>query len=193
MRWLAACQRAWQRLSAGRGAKGHRWYDWAFIQLAPTNRPGCHSGCHWLLIRRNPTTRELAFYRCYAPHSVPLATLVRVAGRRWTVEETFQSSKGLAGLDEHQVRRWTSWYRWVTLAMLAHAFLAVLAATERVRHPPPDGLIALSSNELQRLFAALVVRPLRNAPHRLRWSAWRRRHQARARTCHYQRQATQPP
>jgi SRSO17 transposase len=181
--------RAWQRISAGRGAKGHRWYDWAFIQLDPTGR----GGHHWLLVRRHPTTRELAFYRCFSPGPVPLAVLVGVAGRRWTVEETFQSSKGLAGLDEHQVRRWTSWYRWVTLAMLAHAFLAVLAATERTRHPPPDGLIALTCNELQRLFSALVVRPLRNALHRLHWSAWRRRHQARARTCHYQRQAARQP
>jgi SRSO17 transposase len=181
--------RAWQRLSAGRGAKGHRWYDWAFIQLDPAG-PGGH---HWLLIRRHRTTRELAFYRCWAPHPVPLAVLVRVAGRRWTVEETFQSGKGLAGLDEHQVRRWNSWYRWVTLAMLAHAFLAVLAATERTQRPPPDGLIALTCNEIQHLFAALVIRPLRTALHRLRWSAWRRRHQARARTCHYQRQAARSP
>jgi SRSO17 transposase len=45
--------------------------------------------------------------------------LVTVAGLRWTIEENFQAGKGLTGLDEHQVRRWTSWYRWVTLAMLA--------------------------------------------------------------------------
>lgn len=44
---------------------------------------------------------ELAFHRCYSAHPVPLATLVKVAGRRWTVEESFQSAKGLAGLDEH--------------------------------------------------------------------------------------------
>jgi SRSO17 transposase len=181
--------RAWQRISAGRGAKGHRWYDWAFIQL--DNAGG--DGHAWLLVRRNPKTRELAFYRCWAPHPVPLSVLVAVAGRRWTVEEAFQSGKGLAGLDEHQVRRWSSWYRWVTFAMLAHAFLAVLTATERARHPPPDGLIALTCNELQHLFVALVIHPTRNAFHRLHWSAWRRRHQARARTCHYQRQAAQPP
>ena len=66
---------------------------------------------------------------------------MRVAGRRWTVEEIFQSGKGLAGLDEHQIRRWTSWHRWVTLAMLAHAFLAVVRADEHARHPRPDGLI----------------------------------------------------
>jgi SRSO17 transposase len=69
---------------------------------------------------------------------VPLATLVAVAGRRWTIEESFQAGKGLTGLDEHQVRRWTSWHRWTILAMLAHAFLAVTAATQRaetIRHP----------------------------------------------------------
>jgi hypothetical protein len=65
------------------------------------------------------------------------------------VEERFQTGKGLVGLDQHQVRRWRSWYRWVTLAMLAHAFLVVVAATERTRRPPPSGLIALTCNEVQ--------------------------------------------
>src|SRR5205814_4156296 len=87
--------RAWQKLSAGRGAKGHRWYDWA--QVAITT--GSPAGHQHLLIRRNRATGELAYYRCYSPCPVPLSTLVRVAGSRWTVEETFQNSKGLAGLD----------------------------------------------------------------------------------------------
>lgn len=129
--------RAWARHSAGDGAKGHRLYDWALIKIEPDttntepetepNKPGCHR----LLLRRSIRTGELAFYRCYAPADVPLSTLVRVAGRRWTVEESFQAGKGLTGLDEHQVRRWTSWHRWTILAMLAHAFLAVMAARER--------------------------------------------------------------
>jgi SRSO17 transposase len=76
-------------------------------------------GHRHLLIRRNRSTGELAFYRCYSPHPVTLGILVTVAGLRWTIEENFQAGKGLTGLDEHQVRRWTSWYRWVTLAMLA--------------------------------------------------------------------------
>jgi len=180
--------RAWQRLSAGRGAKGHRWHDWAFIQLGRGGRAG-HA---WLLVRRNPNAGALACSRCFVPRPVPLAVLVGVAGRRWTVEETSQSGKGLAGLDEHQVRRWTSWYRWATLAMLAHALLAAAAAAERAR-PTPPGLIALTCNELQHLFAALVARPVGDLGHRLRWSVWRRRQQARARTCHYQRQAARPP
>ena len=123
---------------------------------------------------------------------MPLSELVRVAGRRWTVEETFQVGKGLAGLDEHQVRRWTSWHRWVTLAMLAHAFLAVTAAAERRDHPAPADLIPLTSYEIQHLFTALTS-PVHDLAHRLRWSEWRRRHQVRARNCHYRRQAAAQP
>jgi SRSO17 transposase len=66
---------AWQRYSAGAGAKGHRYYDWAWMATDPAQ-----PGHHWLLIRRNRHTRELAFYRCYAPRHVPLAILVKVAG-----------------------------------------------------------------------------------------------------------------
>jgi hypothetical protein len=76
------------------------------------------------------------------------------------VEEFFQSGKGLAALDEHQVRRYASWYRWVTLAMLAHAFLADVRADEHARQPRPNGLMSLTCNEIQRLFIALVVRPV---------------------------------
>jgi len=76
--------------------------------------------------------------------------------------------------------------------MLAHAFLVVLAATSRTRHPPPAGLIGLTCNEVQYLFAALLTRTAGDLGHRLRWSVWRRRHQARARICHYRRQAARP-
>ncbi|MEU4475605.1 hypothetical protein [Micromonospora sp. NPDC023888] len=75
-------KRAWQRISAGDEVKGHRYYDWAFITLPQaTDR---HDGHHWLLIRRNRTTAELAFYRCWSPELVPLHHLVGVAGKRWT-------------------------------------------------------------------------------------------------------------
>lgn len=52
----------------------------------------------WLLVRRNRRSGELAFYRCFSPRSVPLSERVRVAGRRWTVEEIFKAGTGLAGL-----------------------------------------------------------------------------------------------
>ena len=179
-------RRAWQRYSAGPGAKGHRWYDWAWAGI-DAGRPGCRH----LLIRRSRRTGELAFYRCCSPRPVPLATLVKIAGLRWTTEENFQAGKGLTGLDEHQVRRWDSWYRWTTLAMLALAFLTVAAATEHAS-PPPDDQIPLTRNEIAALFSALIIDPVNNARHRLRWSTWRRRRQHRAKTCHYQRQTRQP-
>jgi hypothetical protein len=152
--------RAWQPVSAGRGAKGHRFYDWAFVQLDPGDRDPDDPGQRWLLVRRNRSSEELAYYRCFMPHPVPLATLVNVAGRRWSIEERIKTSKGLCGLDQHQVRRWRSWYRWTTLAMLAHAFLVVAALADRTRHPVPAGLISLTCNEIQHLFAALIAQPV---------------------------------
>ncbi|WP_405911295.1 IS701 family transposase [Streptomyces sp. NBC_00828] len=177
-------RRAWQKLSAGAGAKGHRYYDWAVIDLADP-APGHRQ----LLIRRNRTTGELAYYRCHSTAPVPLRTLVQTAGSRWRVEETFQTEKGLAGLDEHQVRRYPSWSRWVTLAMLAHAFLAVVRAEEHADRPGPHDLIPLTCNEIQHLFLAVTARPLNDLAHRLGWSDWRRRHQQRSRASHYRRQA----
>jgi SRSO17 transposase len=178
---------AWQQLSAGSGAKGDRNYDWAWITLTPDDTS---QGCWWLLVRRNQTTGELAFYRCYSPQIVPLRELVRVAGRRWTIEESFQTGKGLAGLDEHQVRRWNSWRRWTLLAMIAHALLVVIAANEHTDRPAPTGMIPLTCSEIRRLFTVLVVAPrhVPACPHA--WSNWRRRHQHRARTSHYRRQET---
>ena len=89
---------AWQRLSAGAGSKGHRMYSWLLIDI-----DSALPGHEWIMVRRNDSTGELAYYRCWSPHPVPLRTLVGVAGRRWTVEESFQAAKGQAGLDEHQV------------------------------------------------------------------------------------------
>ena len=180
-------KRAWQRLSAGNGAKGERFYDWALIDTIDTAADSQTTARHWLLIRRNRRTGELAYYRAHCPTQTRLAALVKVAGTRWQIEESFQSGKELSGLDEHQVRRWTSWHRWTVLAMLAHAFLSVMTATA----PPPEpdaGLIPLTRNEIRRLFTA-ATSTATHATHTLRWSTWRRRHQARARTSHYQRQA----
>jgi hypothetical protein len=187
-------KRAWQRLSAGPGAKGQRYYDWAWVTLAALEDTPADdatsdtTACWWLLVRRHPRTGELAFYRCYIPETVPLRELVRVAGRRWTVEESFQSGKGLAGLDEHQVRRWTSWRRWTLLVMVAHALLAVIAAHEPSERSPTAGLIALTCNEIRRLFTIFVIEPGRTLACPEVWPRWRRRHQHRARTSHYQRQ-----
>jgi SRSO17 transposase len=175
--------RAWNRVSAGAGSKGDRDYDWAWITITPPHDEA--AGCHSLLIRRRISDGELAFYRCWAPHPVPLHALVRVAGIRWNVETCFQTGKTI-GLDEPQVRRWNSWYRHTTLVMLAHAILTVIAARERKQHTDQT-LIPLTLTEIRRLFAKLIANSTNPISHWLTWSQWRRRHQARARTSHYRR------
>jgi SRSO17 transposase len=182
--------RAWQRLSAGPGAKGPRWYDWALIEAAdPAVTEG--EGPHWLLIRRRISDGELAFYRAHAPRPVPLAQLVHVAGSRWKVEDGFAAGKELAALDEHQVRSWTSWHRWTILALLAHAFLSVLASQAASSRPADEQLIPLTRHEIRRLLTGLS-RQLAAPDAQLHWSWWRRRHQAAARNCHYRRRARMP-
>ena len=114
----------WVRCSAGNGAKGPRVYDWAAVGIRPLKEPG--KG-HWLLARRSiAKPGELAYYVCFGPAGTTLEELVRVAGTRWAIEECFEEAKGQVGLDQYEVRRWNGWYRHITLAMLAHAYLMVI-------------------------------------------------------------------
>jgi SRSO17 transposase len=121
----ALTEDAWTRRSAGNGAKGPRIYDWARIPIRPLSQPDRY----WLLVRRRLTDGELAHYLCFAPPGSTLADLVAVAGGRWAIEESFQTAKGEIGLDHYQVRRYDAWYRHITLACWAHAFLTVTRAT----------------------------------------------------------------
>ena len=123
----------WSRLSAGAGAKGPRWYDWRWLPLAA---PGQSDWRRWLLVRRSlsdPT--ELTAYVVFAPHETPLATVVQVAGSRWTIEQCFEEAKGEVGLDQYEVRSWGGWYRHITLAMWAYALLTVLRAANLPQAP----------------------------------------------------------
>lgn len=125
---------AWQRHSAGAGAHGPRPYSWAWFRLLPED--DTDHGVHHLLIRRNDTTGEHAYLRCYSPRPVPLHTLVQVAGQRWRIEESFQAAKGLTSLDQHPARTWTSWHRWTTLASLDHPGHAHPRVLDRDHHHP---------------------------------------------------------
>jgi SRSO17 transposase len=114
----------WVRLSAGQGSQGPRWYDWACLRLPYATAAGKGQ---WLLARRSISDpSELAYYRVYGPAETPVGEMVRVAGRRWTIEEGFEQAKGEVGLDQYEVRRYDAWYRHVTLALLAHACLEVI-------------------------------------------------------------------
>ena len=132
-----AGSKGWQRLSAGRGSKGHRLYDWLLVDTG--------ADVHQLLVRRSiARPDELAYYICHTREPAPIAELVRVAGARWAVEETFQFAKNETGLDHYQVRKYDAWYRHTSLSMLAAAFLAVTAHTEALRDEKgaPDSVMA---------------------------------------------------
>jgi SRSO17 transposase len=194
----------WNYRSAGPGSKGQRDYAWAWIATA--------SDAHSLLVRRSlsdPT--DLAFFYCYTPpgRSAPLPVLVHVAGRRWPVEEDFRTGKDHFGLDHSQVRLYTSLMRHLVLAIAALAICSVTAAATRqatntlppppadpAEPPPADpGLIPLTVAEVKRL-SNLLTRTFHDLAHHLRWTWWRRRHQARARWYHHRarlRRQLNPP
>ena len=181
-------KRSWEVRSAGNGSKGQRWYAWAWL--------GTGSGEHSLLVRRHLKTGELAFHYCYAPEGQPggKARLIRAAGLRWPVEESFELGKDCFGLDQCQARLYTAIQRHLVLVMAALAICAVTAALLRARtdtqapppaapgqRPPADpGMIPLTVPEIRRVLAALTARPI-PPPLIIHWDAWTRRHQARAR------------
>jgi SRSO17 transposase len=183
--------KGWEVRSAGKGSKGDRWYAWAWI--------GTSSPRHSLLVRRHLKTGELAFHYCYVPDGqlASKARLIRAAGLRWPVEESFELGKGCFGLDQCQARLYTAVLRHLVLVMAALAVCAVTAAQLRERtdtqapppagpadKPPADpGLIPLSVREVKRLLAAALCHP-EPPSHAARWLQWRRRHQARSRWFH---------
>src|SRR5215211_3224137 len=131
---------AWVRLSAGEGTKGARLYDWAYLELAdlaadefnPTLRGTWTRG---LLIRRSLTDWELAFFSTWCPAGTPVGTLVAVEGRRWAIEDAFETAKTELGLSHNETRSWHGWHRHVSLVMLAFALMA--AVRHRANGMPP--------------------------------------------------------
>ncbi|WP_285730781.1 IS701 family transposase [Nocardiopsis sp. ATB16-24] len=125
---------AWHRVSAGEGVRGERVYDWAWATL-PAVEEVPAGFVRTLLARRSvddPT--DIAYYLCFHPDSLGREEVVRVVGARWAIEECFQAAKNETGLDHYQVRKWEPWYRHITMAMAAHAFLAVTAAMDPKAH-----------------------------------------------------------
>lgn len=116
---------AWQRLSAGEGSQGPRLYDWAWMPMTWRDAPA--GMAHWLLARRSLAHPvEIAYYFVFGPLTSSLEQIVQVAGARWQVEQAFELAKQEVGLDEYEVRHWPGWYRHITLAMFALAYLTVV-------------------------------------------------------------------
>jgi SRSO17 transposase len=119
-------EEAWFRASAGKGSKGERLYEWACIVLPSSDRTQQQAG-RWLLMRRSiEDPNEYAYYLAYGPAETSVHELIQIAGRRWSIEDSFEAAKGEVGLDEYEVRKWDGWHRHTTLCLLAHAFLVVM-------------------------------------------------------------------
>jgi SRSO17 transposase len=125
----------WQRLEVAEGEKGPRVYEWGCQRIVENaeRRPSRDS---WLLARRSTSDpQEIAYYLSNAPSETELLTLAQVASTRYTVEQCIEEAKGETGLDHYEVRYWHSWYRHITLSMMAHAWLASI----RLKHTQQKG------------------------------------------------------
>ena len=115
---------AWFEASCGHGSKGERLYEWYVTQINSPDGTGCKR--HLLVRRSLSNPDDIRAYICYASENTQTNEFIRVAGTRWTVETCFAESKGEVGLDQYEVRSYDGWYKHITLACLAHAFLTVL-------------------------------------------------------------------
>jgi len=181
------------RLSAGQGTKGERLYDWAYSELADLDASEYdeHRTGLWtrgLLIRRNPTDSDMAYFTTCCPKGTSIETLVRAEGTRWRIEEGFETAKNELGPDHNETRSWHGWHRHVSLVMLGlchdgcrptssqqHAEKNEISTTKE--------LIRWSVQEIRRLAFKLAQRQIKPA-HILAWSVFRRAHQAAARRSH---------
>ena len=132
---------AWKRLSAGEGAKGARLHDWAYCELADLDADEydeTKSGI-WtrgLLIRRNISDGDLAYFTTWCPAGTEIQTIVAVEGHRWAIEDSFETTKNELGLDHNESRSWHGWHRHVSLVMLAFAMMAVIRYRANAVTPP---------------------------------------------------------
>jgi len=138
----------WRRLSAGEGTKGPRLHDWAYLELADLAAREYDSNLagKWtrgLLIRRSIADNDdLAFFSTWCPKGTLIEKLVAVEGRRWAIEDSFETAKNELGLDHNETRSWQGWHRHVSLVMLVFAMMAVIrhhanAGSLKIMRPRP--------------------------------------------------------
>ena len=183
----------WSRLTVAEGEKGPRIYDWAYARIVES-RDGLPGPDAWLLARRSlsdPT--DIAYYLSNAPVDTPLLKLAQIASTRYVIEQLIEESKGETGLDEYEVRHWHSWYRHITLSMMALAWLVSLRCKEAEKGAPDPELAELTVPEVRRLLEVALPLPPHSPELRLAWSKWRRARRQQARRSHYRRKGFEWP
>jgi len=163
----------WKRLSAGFGSKGERLYDWALMQLSKQD-----GWTRALLVRRSIEEKpECAYYLCYAPPGKDtIETLVRVAGQRWLIEQSFETAKGECGLITTRCATGTvgtGILRCPCWPMQCYPYC------ERVEKKTSRRASAAQRTRTAPLLTGMLWRGWHGIEHLLHWSQWRRRHQFR--------------
>jgi SRSO17 transposase len=134
-------EKDWVRLSAGAGTKGPRWFDWAYMALATLRADALDPALDqswWtrgLLVRRSLSDGALSYFATWCPAGTPIQRLVAVEGRRWAIEDAFETAKTELGLAHNESRSWHGWHRHISLVMLAFAMLA--RVRQQANGPPP--------------------------------------------------------
>ena len=182
----------WQLLSQSQGTKGERLFAWAILPIVHQGRVDDR---HSLVFRRClDAPHQVTSYLVFACPATPLPLMVQAIGGRWHIEEDLQVTKDL-GLDQYEVRSYPGWYRYITLVLLAYAFLVGLCVQDHAPaapqpEPPASApLIALTPSEAQHLLAHLFWPAPTCAPLLCHWSHWRRTHQYWASYYHRRRRA----
>src|SRR3954463_16801403 len=149
----ALVEEDWIRLSAGAGTQGPRLYDWAYLERASLKADALDPTLDqslWtrgLLVRRSLSDGSLAYFTTWCPAGTPIQELVAVEGRRWAIEDAFETAKTELGLAHNESRSWHGWHRHVSLVMLAFAMLA--RVRQQANGPPPKtALIAKLAGSL---------------------------------------------
>jgi SRSO17 transposase len=109
-----------------------------------------------LLIRRSLADASAAFFTTRCPAGTPVETLVGGEGRRWAIEDAFETAKAELGLAHNETRSprappdarpcgdgagagCAGWHRHVSLVMLAFAMLA--RARRQAGGTPPESRV----------------------------------------------------
>ena len=166
----------WRRLSAGDGTKGARLHDWAYLELADLeadefNKALSGTWTRGLLVRRKLADGECAYFTTWCPAGTDAAALAAVEGRRWAIEDSFETAKNELGLDHNETRSWHGWHRHVSFHFMGHLhngdFLKARTVQVPRNQPNPPAVWPpqpWDAEKAWKISAENALHPFRNVP-----------------------------
>jgi SRSO17 transposase len=125
----------WHTLKVRDTQRGELWIRFAALRVWRIQDDLPYLFPEWLLVRQELDGSDTRFSFSKDSPDTPLTTLAQRQSRRYWVERTLQDAKGLAGLDEYQVRGWRGWHHHMTMVILAMLFLLQLKHQLRIKAP----------------------------------------------------------